>query len=84
VDELILTEVYPAGEVPIIAADGRSLARAIRMLGKVEPIFLESVAEIPGVIRTRARDGDVVITMGAGNIGGLAPQLAREAGVAAE
>lgn len=84
VDELILTEVYPAGEVPIIAADGRSLARAIRMLGKVEPIFLESVAEIPDVIRTRARDGDVVITMGAGNIGGLAPQLAREAGVAAE
>ena len=84
VDELILTEVYSAGEVPIVAADGRSLARAIRVLGKVEPIFLDSVAEIPDVMRKRVRDGDVVITMGAGSIGGLAPQLAREAGMAAE
>jgi UDP-N-acetylmuramate--alanine ligase len=84
VDELILTEVYSAGEVPIVAADGRSLARAIRMLGKVEPIFLDSVAEIPDVMRKRVRDRDVVITMGAGSIGGLAPRLAREAGMASE
>jgi UDP-N-acetylmuramate--alanine ligase len=76
--------VYSAGEVPIVAADGRSLARAIRVLGKVEPIFLDSVAEIPDVMRKRVRDGDVVITMGAGSIGGLAPQLAREAGMAPE
>jgi len=84
VDELILTEVYAAGEVPIIAADGRSLARAIRVLGKVEPIFLDSVAEIPDVMRKRVRNGDVVITMGAGSIGALAPQLAREAGMTAQ
>ena len=82
VDELILTEVYSAGEAPLIAADGRALARGIRVLGKVEPIFIESVAEIPDAIRKRVKNGDVVITMGAGSIGGLAPQLARDAGMA--
>ena len=82
VDELILTEVYSAGETPIVAADGRALARGIRVLGKVEPIFLETVNEIPDAIATRVRDHDVVITMGAGSIGGLAPQLARDAGMA--
>ena len=82
VDELILTEVYSAGETPLIAADGRALARGIRVLGKVEPVFIESVAEILDAIRKRVKNGDVVITMGAGSIGGLAPQLARDAGMA--
>jgi UDP-N-acetylmuramate--alanine ligase len=82
-DELILTDVYSAGEAPIVAADGRSLARAVRLQGKVEPIFVETVTEIPGVIATRVKPGDVLIAMGAGSIGGLAPQLARDAGLAA-
>jgi UDP-N-acetylmuramate--alanine ligase len=69
VDALLLTDVYPAGESPIVAADGRALARAVRVAGKVEPVFVESVAELPAGIRALARDGDVVITMGAGSIG---------------
>ncbi|HYC47929.1 MAG TPA: UDP-N-acetylmuramate--L-alanine ligase [Burkholderiales bacterium] len=68
-DALVLGDVYPAGEAPIVAADGRALARAVRVYGKVEPIFVESVAEFPGAIRAAARDGDVVLTMGAGSIG---------------
>ncbi|HEX6005302.1 MAG TPA: cyanophycin synthetase, partial [Burkholderiales bacterium] len=77
VDALLLTEVYPAGEAPIVAADGRALSRAVRVLGKVEPIFVDSVAELPVAIRAAARDGDVVITMGAGAIGGV-PGLLRQ------
>jgi UDP-N-acetylmuramate--alanine ligase len=68
-DVLLLTEVYPAGEPPIVAADGRALARAVRVAGKVEPVFVESVAELPAAIRALVRDGDVVVTMGAGSIG---------------
>jgi UDP-N-acetylmuramate--alanine ligase len=68
-DVLVLTEVYPAGEPPIVAADGRALARAVRVAGKVEPVFVESVAELPAAIRALVRDGDVVVTMGAGSIG---------------
>ena len=75
VDVVLLTEVYPAGEVPIVAADGRALARALRVAGKVEPVFVEDVADIPTTIRTIARDGDVVLTMGAGSIGQVAPIL---------
>ncbi|MBI3045167.1 MAG: UDP-N-acetylmuramate--L-alanine ligase [Betaproteobacteria bacterium] len=75
-DALVLTEVYPAGEAPIVAADGRALARAVRVQGKVEPVFVEKVAEVPGAIFTIARDGDVVLTMGAGSIGNVAVQLA--------
>jgi UDP-N-acetylmuramate--alanine ligase len=77
VDALLLTEVYPAGEMPIVAADGRALARAVRVLGKVEPIFVESVSELPAAIFTAARDGDVVVTMGAGAIGAVAAMLTR-------
>jgi UDP-N-acetylmuramate--alanine ligase len=73
-DVLVLTEVYPAGEPPIVAADGRALARAVRVAGKVEPVFVDSVAELPDAIRALARDGDVVVTMGAGSIG-QTPQL---------
>jgi UDP-N-acetylmuramate--alanine ligase len=69
VDALILTEVYAAGEAPIVAADGRALARAVRVAGKVEPVFLETVTELPAAIRSMAKAGDVVITMGAGSIG---------------
>jgi UDP-N-acetylmuramate--alanine ligase len=71
VDLLLLTEVYPAGEAPIVAADGRALARALRVQGKVEPIFIEQVGELPAAIRAAARDGDVVVTMGAGSIGNV-------------
>ena len=76
VDELVLAEVYPAGEAPIVAADGRSLARAVRVAGKVEPLFVESVPEMRDAVLSRVRDGDVVVTMGAGSVGGLAPELA--------
>lgn len=67
-DVLLLAEVYSAGETPIVAADGRSLARAIRLAGHVEPIFVEDASELPRAIRAQARAGDVVITMGAGSI----------------
>ena len=68
-DALVLTEVYPAGEPPIVAADGRALARAVRVAGKVEPVFVETIAELPAAIRALVHDGDVVVTMGAGSIG---------------
>jgi UDP-N-acetylmuramate--alanine ligase len=75
-DALLLAEVYPAGEAPIIAADGRSLARALRVAGGVEPVFVEDIAEMPDAIRRVAQDGDVVVTMGAGSIGNVSAQLA--------
>jgi UDP-N-acetylmuramate--alanine ligase len=71
VDALLLTEVYPAGEAPIVAADGRALARAIRVAGKVEPVFIEQVSELPQAILDLARSQDVVVTMGAGSIGAV-------------
>jgi UDP-N-acetylmuramate--alanine ligase len=79
VDVLLLAEVYPAGEAPIVAADGRSLARALRLAGKVEPIFVEDIGEMPAAIRRVVEDGDVVITMGAGSIGGVPAQLTQAA-----
>ncbi|HSN19247.1 MAG TPA: UDP-N-acetylmuramate--L-alanine ligase [Usitatibacter sp.] len=82
VDELVLADVYPAGEAPIVAADGRSLARAVRVAGKVEPVFVETTAQMAEAVLSRLRDGDVVITMGAGSIGGLAPELAASADAA--
>jgi UDP-N-acetylmuramate--alanine ligase len=75
VDALVLADVYPAGEAPIVAADGRALARAVRVVGKVEPVFVEDVADLPATIRALARDGDVVLTMGAGSIGATASLL---------
>lgn len=80
VDALLLTEVYPAGEAPIVAADGRALARAVRILGRVEPVFVEQVADLPQNIRSTARDGDVVLAMGAGSIGSVAARLAQGGG----
>jgi UDP-N-acetylmuramate--alanine ligase len=76
-DALVLTEVYPAGEAPIVAADGRALARAVRVAGKVEPIFVETVGELPEGVLNAARDGDVVLVMGAGSIGGVPATLAK-------
>jgi UDP-N-acetylmuramate--alanine ligase len=74
-DAVLLGEVYPAGEAPIVAADGRSLARAIRVAGKTEPVFVEKIADMAVAIRKFAEDGDVVLTMGAGSIGGVPAQL---------
>jgi UDP-N-acetylmuramate--alanine ligase len=74
-DVVLLGEVYAAGEAPIVAADGRSLARALRLAGKVEPIFVEDIAAMPDAIRRAAEDGDVVITMGAGSIGAVPAQM---------
>ncbi len=76
VDELVLADVYPAGEAPIVAADGRALARAVRLAGKVEPLFVSTADEIAEAVESRVRDGDVVITMGAGSVSGVAPRLA--------
>lgn len=71
-DVVLLTEVYPAGEAPIVAADTRSLIRAIRVAGKVEPLFVETTDELPQAILDVAQAGDVVIVMGAGSIGQVA------------
>ena len=75
VDALVLTEVYAAGESPIVAADGRALARALRVASRIEPVFVENIADMPQAILDVARDGDVVITMGAGSIGGVPAKL---------
>jgi len=77
VDALVLLEVYSAGEDPIPGADGRHLSRSIRMRGAVEPIFVESVDDVPDVIRDIVKPGDIVITQGAGNVGALAGELAQ-------
>jgi UDP-N-acetylmuramate--alanine ligase len=76
-DALVLADVYPAGEAPIVAADGRALARAVRVHGKVEPIFVEKVAEMTEAVHGVTRDGDVVLVMGAGSISGVAGQLVK-------
>ncbi|SFW20095.1 UDP-N-acetylmuramate--L-alanine ligase [Nitrosovibrio sp. Nv17] len=77
VDVLLLTEVYAAGEAPIVAADSRSLARALRVLGKVEPIYVEAVDELPAAVRGVVRENDVVLVMGAGSVGGVASGIGR-------
>jgi len=76
VDDLVLAEVYSAGEAPIVAADGRSLARAVRVAGRVEPVFVEQMSGMRDAVLARVKDGDVVLVIGAGSIGGLAPELA--------
>ena len=74
-DVLLLTEVYSAGETPIVAADGKSLVRAIRAQGKVEPIFIETVEELPAAIFNVIENEDVVLVMGAGSVGSVAQNL---------
>ncbi|MBK7648408.1 MAG: UDP-N-acetylmuramate--L-alanine ligase [Betaproteobacteria bacterium] len=76
VDALLLAEIYAAGEAPIVAADGRSMARALRVAGKVEPVFIEDIADMPQTIMDVARDGDVVLCMGAGSIGAVPGKVA--------
>ena len=76
-DAVVLTEVYAAGEAPIVAADTRSLIRAIRVAGKVEPLFVDSTDGLPQAILGLAQDHDVVIVMGAGSIGQVASQTKR-------
>lgn len=74
-DLLVLAEVYAAGEQPIVAADGRTLAHALRVAGKVDPVFVEEIADMPSTIMNVIKDGDVVITMGAGSISGVPARL---------
>lgn len=74
-DAVLLTEVYAAGEPALVAADGRALARGVRVAGKVEPVFVEDVAAMPEAIKNFAQDGDVVIVMGAGSISKVPDQL---------
>jgi UDP-N-acetylmuramate--alanine ligase len=79
VDVLLLGEVYAAGEAPIVAADSRTMVRALRVAGKIEPVFVEDIATMPAAILAAVRDGDVVITMGAGSIGGVPARLSQAA-----
>ena len=74
-DVVLLTEVYAAGEAPIAAADGRALTRALRLAGKVDPVFVDDVAALPAAIVEQARAGDVVICMGAGSMGTVPAQV---------
>lgn len=76
VDQLILLEVYSAGEAPIPGADGRTLSRSIRTRGVVDPIFVDTIEAVPDVISDIIQPGDILITQGAGNVGGLAKNLA--------
>ena len=81
-DAVLLTEVYAAGEAPLVAADGRALARALRVAGRVDPIFVDEVAALPQAIAEHARGGDVVIAMGAGSIGGVPAKVVELVGAA--
>lgn len=75
-DAVLLAEVYAAGEAPIVAADGRALARALRLGGKVEPLFVDDISAMPQVAIDNARDGDVLMCMGAGSIGAIPGKIA--------
>jgi UDP-N-acetylmuramate--alanine ligase len=75
VDVLILLEVYAAGETPIVGADSRALSRAIRVRGGVDPVFVENLDELPKILANLVKANDVILTMGAGNIGQLATSL---------
>jgi UDP-N-acetylmuramate--alanine ligase len=79
-DSVLLSEVYAAGEAPIVAADGRSLARALRVAGKLEPVFVDQITDMPRMVMDNARDGDVLICMGAGSIGATPAQVVALAG----
>jgi len=78
-DAVLLTEVYAAGEPAIVAADGRSLARGVRVAGKVEPLFIEDVQDLPAAIRAFAAEGDVFVVMGAGSISTVPVLLGEQA-----
>ena len=74
-DAVLLAEVYAAGEAPVVAADGRALTRALRVAGKVEPVFVDQIADMAQAVLDNARDGDVVLCMGAGTIGAVPAQV---------
>jgi UDP-N-acetylmuramate--alanine ligase len=74
-DSVLLSEVYAAGEAPIVAADGRALARALRVAGKVEPIFVDDIATMAQAAIDNAKDGDVLMCMGAGSIGAVPARI---------
>jgi len=74
-DAVLLAEVYAAGEAPIVAADGRSLARALRVAGKLEPQFVADISGMAQMAVQSARDGDVLLCMGAGTIGAIPGQV---------
>ena len=78
VDELLLLEVYPAGEAPISGADSKSLCRSIRQRGQVEPIYVETIDDVAALLDGVLQPGDILLTQGAGNVGSLAPKLAAE------
>ena len=75
VDQLILLDVYPAGESHIKDADGRALARSIRARGKVDPVFVEELGGLDDVLETVLQDGDIFVTLGAGSIGAWAAEF---------
>jgi UDP-N-acetylmuramate--alanine ligase len=81
-DAVLLSEVYAAGEAPIVAADGRTLSRALRVAGKIEPVFVDKIEAMPQAIFDIAQNGDIVICMGAGSIGAV-PALVQKMGGAA-
>jgi UDP-N-acetylmuramate--alanine ligase len=74
-ESLFVTEVYPAGEEPIPGADGRAICRAIRMRGQVEPVFVADPVQLPELLAATLTDGDIVLTLGAGDIGTVAAAL---------
>jgi UDP-N-acetylmuramate--alanine ligase len=78
VDVLVLGEVYAAGETPISGADGRALSRGIRARGQVDPVFVEELDSLPEVLKDLLHDGDVLLTLGAGDIGSAAARLVGE------
>jgi len=75
-DAVLLSEVYAAGEAPIVAADGRALIRAIRVAGRIEPVFVQDIAAMPQSVIDNVRDGDVVMCMGAGSMAQVPGKLA--------
>ena len=81
-DTVLLSEVYAAGEAPIVAADGRSLSRALRIAGKIEPVFVDKIEGMAQAIFDNAKDGDIVICMGAGSIGAVPAQVQKMGGTA--
>ncbi|MDD2700425.1 MAG: UDP-N-acetylmuramate--L-alanine ligase [Sideroxydans sp.] len=80
VDALVLADIYAAGEAPIVAADGRALMHALRVSGQTNAVFVESIADMPQTIMQMAQDGDVVLNMGAGSIGGVPNQVVKLSG----
>lgn len=78
VDALVLTEVYPAGEAPIAGADARALARAIRARGRIDPVVVGGAADLPEILGDVLEDGDLVLVMGAGDIGQVAQAIAND------